>query len=175
MKKILLIATVYRVGERIYSTIPELSKFANIDVLLLNRMSPKCPWYGDDDPRITFHNSYDQYFGTIYDAGMHSTDANPSPILLDIDISQYDLLLYDDNRNRHGISNIYNKANPYDLKIIEDYSDLDATTVPDDIVEKASDTPSLLDTYIEETETALDKTRLKTLMKSLYTEAFDYE
>ena len=45
----------------------------------------------------------------------------------------------------------------------------------DDIVEQSEDTPTLLDTYIEQTDTTLDKGRLKNLMKSLYTEAFDYE
>jgi len=64
------------------------------------------------------------------------------------------------------VDNIYQKATPYDLKIIEDYSDLDATTVADDIVEQSEDTPTLLDTYIEHTDTTLDKHRLKTLMKS---------
>ena len=48
-------------------------------------------------------------------------------------------------------------------------------SVDDDIVENAEDTPTLLDTYIEQTDTTLDKHRLKTLIKSLYTEAFDYE
>ena len=73
------------------------------------------------------------------------------------------------------VDNIYNKANPYDLKIIEDYSDLDASTVADDIAEKSEDTPTLLENYINQTETKLDKNRLKTLMKSLYTEAGDVE
>ena len=73
------------------------------------------------------------------------------------------------------VDNIYQKATPYDLRIIEDYSDLDATTVADDIVEQSEDTPTLLDTYIEQTDTTLDKHRLKILMKGLYTEAFDYE
>ena len=73
------------------------------------------------------------------------------------------------------VDNIYQNAKPYDLKIIEDYSDLDATSVADDIVEQSEDTPTLLDTYIEQTDTTLDKGRLKNLMKSLYTEAFDYE
>ena len=118
MKKILLIATVYRVGERIYSTIPELSKFANLDLLLINQMSPKCTWYGDDDPRVNFHKLYDQYFNTIHDAGMHSTDASPSPVLLDIDINQYDLILYDDNRDRHGISNMYNTARANSIPMV---------------------------------------------------------
>jgi hypothetical protein len=73
------------------------------------------------------------------------------------------------------VDDIYKKSKLYDLKIIEDYSDLDASSVDDDIVENAEDTPTLLDTYIEQTDTTLDKHRLKTLMKSLYTEAFDYE
>ena len=69
----------------------------------------------------------------------------------------------------------YKKTNVYDLKIIEDYSDLDASTVADDIAEKSEDTPTLLENYINQTETKLDKNRLKTLMKSLYTEAGDVE
>ena len=73
------------------------------------------------------------------------------------------------------VDDIYKKSKLYDLKIIEDYSDLDATSVDDDILENYEDTPTLLDTYIEQTDTTLDKHRLKTLMKSLYTEAFDYE
>jgi len=116
MKKILLIATVYRGGERIYSTIPELSNIANIDILLVNQMSPECSWYGDVDPRIAFHNSYDKYFGDIYDGGMHCTNANPP--LLDIDINEYDLILYDDNRNRHGINSIYSKAKSHNIPMI---------------------------------------------------------
>ena len=60
MKKLLLIATVYRCGERIYSTIPELSTILDIDLLVINQMSSKCAWYGDVDPRKAFHNSYDK-------------------------------------------------------------------------------------------------------------------
>ena len=63
----------------------------------------------------------------------------------------------------------------YDIKIIEYYSDLDASTVADDIAEKSEDTPTLLDNYIDELETDLEKSRLKKLMKSLYTEAGDLE
>ena len=57
----------------------------------------------------------------------------------------------------------------------EDYSDLDASTVADDIAEKSEDTPTLLDNYIDELETDLEKGRLKKLMKALYTEAGDLE
>ena len=45
----------------------------------------------------------------------------------------------------------------------------------DDIAEKSEDTPTLLDNYIDELETDLEKSRLKKLMKSLYTEAGDLE
>jgi DNA repair exonuclease SbcCD nuclease subunit len=67
------------------------------------------------------------------------------------------------------------KVDINDIKVIEDYSDLDASTVADDIAERSEDTPTLLDNYIEQLETDLDKDKLKTLMKSLYTEAGDIE
>ena len=37
-KKILFIPSIYRVGERIYPLIPELSKFADVDLLLIDDM-----------------------------------------------------------------------------------------------------------------------------------------
>ena len=46
MKKILLIATIYRVGERIYPIIPELSKEFKVDVLKTAQMGNKITWYG---------------------------------------------------------------------------------------------------------------------------------
>ena len=67
------------------------------------------------------------------------------------------------------------KTNVNDIKVIEDFSDLDASTVADDIAERSEDTPTLLDNYIEQLETDLNKDKLKTLMKSLYTEAGDIE
>ena len=45
----------------------------------------------------------------------------------------------------------------------------------DDIAERSEDTPTLLDNYIDQLETDLKKDTLKTLMKSLYTEAGDME
>ena len=46
--------------------------------------------------------------------------------------------------------------------------------MPDDIAERSEDTPTLLDNYIEQLETDLNKDKLKTLMKSLYTENSRY-
>ena len=73
------------------------------------------------------------------------------------------------------IDGFYKKTKVHDIKIIEDYSDLDASTVADDIAERSEDTPTLLDNYVNELETDLDKNKLKTLMRTLYTEAGDME
>ena len=66
-------------------------------------------------------------------------------------------------------------ADAFDIKIIEDFSDLDANTVSDDIAQNTEDTVTLLNRYIDELSINLDKERLKTQMKSLYTEAQDLD
>ncbi|MDP7368469.1 MAG: metallophosphoesterase [Candidatus Pacebacteria bacterium] len=66
-------------------------------------------------------------------------------------------------------------ADAHDVKIIEDFSELDATNVSDDIVENTEDTMTLLEKYVDELDVTLDKTRLKNTMKSLYNEAQDLE
>ena len=63
----------------------------------------------------------------------------------------------------------------YDVKIIEDFSEMDASNVPDDIVENTEDTMTLLERYVDELDVTLDKNRLKNTMKSLYNEAQDLE
>ena len=67
------------------------------------------------------------------------------------------------------------KTDCHEVKIIEDFSDLDANTVSDDIVENTEDTMTLLSRYIEELDTTLDKGRLTSLQRQLYTEAQDLE
>ena len=66
-------------------------------------------------------------------------------------------------------------ADAFDVKIIEDFSELDASNVSDDIVENTEDTMTLLDKYINELDVTLDKNRLKNTMKALYNEAQDLE
>lgn len=66
-------------------------------------------------------------------------------------------------------------ADCLDVKVIEDFSDMDASTVSDDIVENTEDTMTLLHKYVDELSVDLDKNRLKNMMKSLYTEAQDLE
>ena len=66
-------------------------------------------------------------------------------------------------------------ADAYEVKIIEDFSELDASNVSDDIVENTEDTMTLRDRYVDELDITLDKNRLKNTMKSLYNEAQDLE
>ena len=63
----------------------------------------------------------------------------------------------------------------HEVKIVEDFSDLDATNVSDDIAENTQDTTTLLEKYIDELDVDLDKKRLKNTMKALYLEACDLE
>ena len=63
----------------------------------------------------------------------------------------------------------------YEVKIIEDFSELDASNVSDDIVENTEDTMTLLEKYVDELDVSLDKTRLKNTMRTLYNEAQDLE
>ena len=72
------------------------------------------------------------------------------------------------------VDNLF-KADAFDVKIIEDFSDLDASNVSDDIVENTEDTITLLDRYIDELPLTLDKGRLKNTMKTLYNEAQDLD
>ena len=67
------------------------------------------------------------------------------------------------------------KANAYEVKIVEDFSDMQADSVSDDIVKYAEDTNTLLNKYIDELEIGLDKDRLKGMMRGLYNEAQDLE
>ena len=66
-------------------------------------------------------------------------------------------------------------ADAYEVKIIEDFSELDASNVSDEIVDNSEDTITLLEKYVDELNVTLDKTRLKNTMKSLYNEAQDLE
>jgi len=67
------------------------------------------------------------------------------------------------------------QADCYEVKIIEDFSELNANNVSDDIVENTEDTMTLLERYIDDLDVTLSKSRLKNTMRTLYTEAQDLE
>ncbi len=70
------------------------------------------------------------------------------------------------------ITKVYN-VNPYEVKIIEDFSEFNEGEIDSDI--NLEDTLDVLSNYIDSVETDLDKERVKTFMKSLYTEAVNLE
>ena len=103
---------------------------------------------------------------------------------------------FDDNHNMSAYKNKYVKlvvvnkkdlfqfdqfvdklltADCHDVKIVEDFSEMDASNVSDDIVENSEDTMTLLEKYIDELPVDLSKDRLKNTMRTLYTEAQDLE
>ena len=67
------------------------------------------------------------------------------------------------------------KADCHEVKIIEDFTDLDANSVSDDIVENSEDTITLLNKYVDELPVDLNKNRLKNEVRTLYTEAQDLD
>ena len=66
------------------------------------------------------------------------------------------------------------KVNPLELKIIEDLSEFEADAMVDQEMD-LEDTVTLLSQYVDSLETDADKDRIKTLMKTLYVEAQNYE
>ena len=92
--------------------------------------------------------------------------------------NQYVKLIVVNKKDLYGFDKFTDRllqADCHEVKIIEDFSDLDANTVSDDIVENTEDTMTLLGKYIDDLSVNLDKTRLKNMMRSLYTEAQDLE
>jgi len=73
------------------------------------------------------------------------------------------------------IDRVLTESGAHEIKIVEDFSELDAANVDDEIVNNAEGTLELLEKYIEELDVDLDKKRLTNMMKSLYVEASDLE
>ena len=73
------------------------------------------------------------------------------------------------------IDRVLSDSGAHEVKIVEDFSDLDASNVDDAIIENAEDTMTLLERYIDELDVDLNKRRLTSMMKSLYVEASDLE
>ena len=101
----------------------------------------------------------------------------------EVDVSQYDqkfIKVFVDNRDDYYafdkfLDRLYNDIDVWDLKVVEDFSDLSVDFVSDNVVEDSQDTLSLLDLYVSEIDTTLDKNRIKDKLKSLYIEAGDLE
>ena len=73
------------------------------------------------------------------------------------------------------VDRVLSESGAHEVKIVEDFSELDASNVDDAIVENAEDTMTVLERYIDELDVDLNKVRLTSMMKSLYLEASDLE
>ena len=73
------------------------------------------------------------------------------------------------------VSRIQNEFNLHDLKIVESFDEFLGSNVDLSDNVKIEDTSELLDNYIEQVETELDKERLKTAMRMIYVEALNME
>jgi DNA repair exonuclease SbcCD nuclease subunit len=70
------------------------------------------------------------------------------------------------------INNLY-KVNPIDIAIAEDFAELEENE--EDIVNETEDTTTILNKYVDNLTTDLNKDRLKVLLKELYIEALNQE
>ena len=101
----------------------------------------------------------------------------------ELEVSKYDqkfVKVFVENRDDYYafdkfLDRLYNDITVWDLKVIEDFSDLSVDFVSDNVVKESQDTLSLLDRYVSEIDTNLDKNRIKEKLKSLYIEAGDLE
>ena len=119
------------------------------------------------NPYTLFRKIY--YDDTQEDYSNHDVDQYKEQYVKLIVVNKKDLYEFDKFVDRLLV------ADAYDVKIIEDFSEWDASNVSDDIVENTEDTITLLDRYVDELDVTLDKNRLKNTMKSLYNEAQDLE
>jgi DNA repair exonuclease SbcCD nuclease subunit len=66
------------------------------------------------------------------------------------------------------------KAGPIDVSVVEDFTDVTNSDIIGE-VDQADDTTTILDKYIDGIEVDLDKNKLKTILRDIYTEAMTIE
>jgi hypothetical protein len=65
------------------------------------------------------------------------------------------------------------KAGPLDVNVVEDFTEITPETIHE--VDQADDTTTILDKYIDTIEIDLNKSKLKSILKEVYTEALSIE
>lgn len=103
-------------------------------------------------------------------------------------IGDIDLINFDVYKNKYVKVVVENKTNPYifdmlldslykiganDISIIETL--FDSEEIDDDIIDQAKDTITILNEYIDNMSTNVDKLKLQTLMNGLYNEALEIQ
>lgn len=107
------------------------------------------------------------YYDDTKDNGYSNADFQNKHIKL-IVVNKTDTYAYE-----KFLEKIY-KANPVEVKIVEDFSEFEAAAIDDEDVD-VSDTLTLLTQYVDAIDAEVDKERLKNLMKTLYIESQNQE
>jgi len=124
-KNILFVASVYRVGEKVYPILERLASLYTVDVLLLCQMSPKAPWAGDMDLRQSFYTLCQEICRNVI-IGASQSELNvkinrtPDYVCQNLNIKDYNLVILDDNlcRRQRGTACIYKAARKIKIPVI---------------------------------------------------------
>lgn len=108
-----------------------------------------------------------EYDDSLTDPSVQSYDYLKNKFVKVIVVNKNDLYKFD-----KFITKVYN-SNPYEVKIIEDFSEYTEGEIATDI--NLEDTLDVLSNYVDSIETDYDKDKVKTFMKALYTEAVNIE
>jgi len=129
MRRILVITTTYRVGEKIYPIIPELSKDCEVDVLNLYQMSPETQWVGSQDPRLPLYDLWTKICGNVFVGPEFVEDTDTNAKTYGVFVSSldsifknipYHLVIVDNNITVKGgkVSEIYEYFHNRNIKVI---------------------------------------------------------
>ena len=108
-----------------------------------------------------------EYDDTGFDPDGIDTSFAESKYVKVVVVNKTDLYKFD-----KFMARVYNN-NPYEVKIIEDFSEFNEGAVSSEI--DLEDTMDVLNNYIDSIQTDSDKEKIKTYLKSLYTEAVNME
>ena len=134
----------------------------------------------DTDTReLEFYQNPNRLFKKIFYDDGHSCDE-----MMNMDLSEYSgsyvkifIIQKNDFYNfDRFVEKCYDEGNFLDLKIVEDFSDLNPDAIADEELEDIEDTMTMLEKYVNEIDSAaLNKPKLNRLLKSLYVEAGEIE
>jgi DNA repair exonuclease SbcCD nuclease subunit len=130
-------------------------------------------WCSDSNELEFIENPNSMFYRIVYD-----DKNNPEPIKNLAHYQDRSVKLIVANKTNFSefdalVDRLY-QVNPLELKIIEDFSEFESEAIDEENL-NLEDTMTLLGEYVDSIETDADKERLKTLLKTLYVEAQDYE
>jgi len=100
--KILIISTIFRVGEMTHPVIKELCKEYSVDILMLNQMSSKTPWEDGIDLRLDFYRRCREWGANVIVGPSHDESVrwsrNGKRLSRVIPCVDYKIVIIDDNR-----------------------------------------------------------------------------